>query len=129
MADQSFADYLKRRLGKGVRDVNNIAVVTLLTTGYVYSIFEDGIEEATEYFFIATVFLFMIHLQYQLFLLIRYRETSTYDWIVNSIVFIVLGIGTYYILDLKQIRTLLIMSGALFVITNAVPYLVGHLRK
>jgi len=129
MADQSFADYLKRRLGKGVRDVNNIAVVTLLTIGYVYSIFEDGIEEATEYFFIATVFLFMIHLQYQLFLLIRYRETSTYDWIVNSIVFIVLGIGTYYILDLKQIRTLLIMSGALFVITNAVPYLVGHLRK
>src|SRR5688572_5514205 len=91
IVEESFPIYVWQQIKKCFTDLERLVILLLLTFGYVYSIFNEGLKEATEYFFIVIVFFFLLYLQFQLLMLVKFKRSSVNNWILNSIGLLFLG--------------------------------------
>ena len=121
--------YVWRQIKMCFTDLERLIFILFLTSVYVYKIFDEGLNEANEYFLIAVVFFFLLYFQFQLLMLLKFRCASTNNWILNSIALIFLVTLSFFFLNLKQITYLGIMSISVFTIITGVTFIVGLLRK
>lgn len=126
---ESFPMYVWRQIKMCFTDLERLIFILFLTSVYVYKIFDEGLNEANEYFLIAVVFFFLLYFQFQLLMLLKFRCASTNNWILNSIALIFLVTLSFFFLNLKQITYLGIMSISVFTIITGVTFIVGLLRK
>ena len=124
-----FLDYLKSKVVKTIKVISTIFYTLIFVGAFIYSAFEDGIGYASEYFFIIVVFLFLVYFYAMVILHIKYRDTTRNSWILYSIVLTILAIASFFVLDIKQISYVTIMSFAVVVVCMGVPHIVGLLRN
>ena len=127
--DVSFLVYLKSKVSKSVKDISTIIYTLLLLGAFIYIAFTEGIDYAAKYSFMTAVLLFLIYFFAMVIIHIKYRNISKNSWTLYLIVLLVLAVGSFFTLSLKQISHLTMKSLAMVIIGMGVPCLARLIRK
>jgi len=128
-AEISFLAYLKRKALKTIKDVTTLVYTFIFIGAVIYTAFDEGIEYALRYFFITAIILFLIYFYAMVILFVKYRNISKNSWILYFIILTTLAIVSFFVLNIKQISYLTVMSLVVVIICMGVPYLVEQLRN
>ena len=128
-AEISFLAYLKRKASKAINDVTTLVYTSIFIGAFIYTAYDEGIEYALKYFFIAVIVLFLIYFYAMVILFVKYRNISKNSWVLYFIILTTLTAVSFFVLNVKQISYLTVMSLVVVIICMGVPYLVEKIRS